>query len=201
MPTPARESFATPSMRASVTAMWTLCRLPTVAFGLLWAVGCVHDPAPTTSAGHSPSRVQARPQARVEVERVIADPGQVSVFLTAINPMEQDLMLALTGRDAQGGYPNIYVMDSQGRRYEFMNASGLRGGWLGNGFSADTAFLIVPPNDRARIGLRFKGHGRAPTSGTVFTLVGALVRVDWDETAQPRPAETLPIEIPGLEPS
>lgn len=181
--------------------MWKLCWLPAVASGLLWTAGCIHDPAPTTSAGHTPSRVQAQPQARVEVERVIADPGQVSVFLTAINPTEQDLVLALTGRDAQGGYPGNYVMDSQGLRYEFMNAGGLRGGWLGNGFSPDTAFLIVPPNDRARIGMRFKGAGRKPKAGTVFTLVGELVLVDWDEKEQPRRAGNLPIEIPGLEPS
>lgn len=109
-----------------------------------------------------------------------------------------------------------YLVDHEGHRYEFLQASGLAGGWYGRAerrcgledqtrWASDTTFLKLPVQAKESVALTFVSDVyHRPTEQPSFDFIGACVLVIWGHNSYgkqvPLPAWSFGLSIRNIEP-
>ena len=140
---------------------------------------------------------------RVRVTRLRVGSKQITLLVTYKNKTEEPLFIALdTPRgnrtmNFMGTVPpqmkkvgpgKSYLLDTRGNRYDFMQASGISGGWYGSysflGASGylwedGTTFLGIPPNEERSVTIQFRSsRGRGAMRKEKFDFFSGQLVVE-----------------------
>jgi TolB-like protein len=141
-------------------------------------------------------KYQDFPKFRVEVYDLRVGPEQITAFLRYINKTQEEIVLTF---DSSRFHSRTYLLDREGNRYDYINSTGMAGGWEGGSWFSPI-FLRIPPKESVPLTIQFRSRGEKQGKGTIFDLISAQFLVEEAKSGDPKVAGSVSISVSKREP-